>query len=162
MKSNVSQLPPSTCYGTKNLKHFEDYSSNHDIHWIIKSRIYLQKYDMSQRSRPTLVLFNFIHHKKQDIVLFFLRSGGALPRDILGSASVQVGSSFIMVGGKCGSCDPPFVNSMVEWDPIAEEWFDRPETITTGRFRHSGMLVSDHTITCSKRKRFFQGNKYGA
>ena len=88
------------------------------------------------------------------------RAGGALPRDILGSASIQVGSSFLLVGGKCGSCDPPFVDSIVEWDPLSEMWFDRPETIQTGRFRHSGMLVSDHITTCSARKRYFQANKY--
>lgn len=55
-----------------------------------------------------------------------------------------------MVGGKCSSCqEDQFTNSIVEYNPMTETWFDRPETIPTGRFRHSGMLVSDHIVTCS-------------
>lgn len=77
------------------------------------------------------------------------RSGPRLPNDIRDPASVQVGESFLLVGGSChlGDCSHGQVsNKIYEFNPYIQDWEERGEKLTGGGRYMAGAVVVDKSL----------------
>ena len=83
-----------------------------------------------------------------DTMDFTWRTGGDLPGNgVTDPGFADNGDTFFVVGGRDGGQD--YLTWILEWDPNAEAWIERAETINPERAYLGAMFVEDEKVECN-------------
>ena len=63
-------------------------------------------------------------------------------------AAIQFKDTCLIVGGKTSATSQQ-TNEVLEYDPIFEEFFLRPESLVESRYGHSATFVDDSVVRCT-------------
>ena len=101
---------------------------------------------------PEIVVVGGIMTASRATLTFSLETGewrtGTEVVDIHGAASLQLGETFLLVGG-ASVLPSTYLATILEYQPDSELWRVRPERLNTARGDAGVVLVEDWVVDCS-------------
>ena len=86
------------------------------------------------------------HSDVLDLMTLEMKNVAGFPVKKWDGVSVPYKNTVLAVGGWNGTDQN---NSILEWDPINEEWIQRPEVLKTARSDFTAFMIPDGVVTCS-------------